>query len=189
MAFLIVVSHPEVIVDAGLPIPEWDLRPEGRARAARFAESPVMADARQIWSSAERKALTTAKILAARQGLDVAVDPRLSENDRSATGFLPPPEFEAAADQFFARPTESLRGWETAVAAQSRIVSALHDILASHKSTGDLVLSTHGAVGTLLWCHLSDSPIDRCHDQPSQGHYWRADLETLRPESGWRKMA
>lgn len=28
----------------------------------------------------------------------------MHENDRSATGFLPPPEFEAVANQFFANP-------------------------------------------------------------------------------------
>ena len=36
----------------------------------------------------------------------------LGGNDRSATGFLPPAEFEQVAKVFFAEPTRSVGGWE-----------------------------------------------------------------------------
>ena len=42
----------------------------------------------------------------------------LHENDRSATGYLPPNQFEAMADRFFAEPQASVLGWERAVDAQ-----------------------------------------------------------------------
>jgi hypothetical protein len=46
----------------------------------------------------------------------------MHENDRSATGFLPPDEFETVANRLFAEPLVSIRGWERAIDAQLRIV-------------------------------------------------------------------
>ena len=72
----------------------------------------------------------------------------MHENDRSATGYLPGPEFEATADRFFAEPQISVRGWERAIDAQARILGAVAETLARHPG-GDLLLVGHGAVGTL----------------------------------------
>ncbi len=76
-----------------------------------------------IVSSGERKAIETAEILATASGATVEIIEAMHENDRSATGFLAPPEFEKAADWFFAHPHESFKGWERAIDAQARIVS------------------------------------------------------------------
>lgn len=188
MGKLIVISHPEVVVDPNVPITEWGLNDVGCDRAEKFATSGIMASVRAIWSSTERKALDTASILARPQGIDVKTDARLCENDRSATGFLPPEQFEAAADAFFAAPENSYLGWETASDAQARILSAVTQISDGH-SDKDLAIVTHGAVGTLLWCHFSGTKIDRLFDQPGQGHYWSADLTTLRPDAPWHPIA
>jgi broad specificity phosphatase PhoE len=147
-----------------------------------------MASVTHIWSSTETKARETADLLAGPRDLPIAVDARLGENDRSATGFLPPPRFEAAANTFFADPKTSFKGWETASDAQAQIVRAVQEITTRHNG-GDLAIVTHGAVGTLLYCHLCGLPIDRVHDQPGQGHYWTADLTSLRPDHGWKAMA
>jgi broad specificity phosphatase PhoE len=187
MPSLLVISHPEVVVDPATPVTEWGLSAEGRRRARAFAGSDTFANVSHIHASTERKARDTAKLLAAPKGLPVGYDARLGENDRAATGFLPPPVFEAAADAFFAHPNVSYRGWERAVDAQDRIKTVLRDVLARHEGA-DLALVTHGAVGTLLWCRLSGAPIDRRFDQPGQGHYWRADLATLTPAHGWRSI-
>ena len=185
---LIFITHPEVVVDPDRTITDWALSGTGRRRAEAFAENPIMDTVAQIHSSAERKARETSDILSVAKGLPVSVETQLGENDRSATGFLPPTEFEAAADAFFAKPTTSFRGWERAVDAQIRIWRAVHRIVEGHGS-GDLAVVSHGAVGTLLWCTLLDQPIDRAHDQPGQGHYWCAKLDTLRPDHGWRPIA
>lgn len=181
---LIFVTHPDVIVDPACDVTEWRLSETGRARAQTFADSNIMTDVTHIWSSAERKAQETADILAARGGLVVNTDARLGENDRSATGFLAPPEFERAANAFFANPDQSFRGWERAVDAQDRIVRAVRGIVDRHHG-GDIVIVSHGAVGTLLYCALSGLPIDRRYDQPHQGHWWSADLAELIPKTGW----
>ena len=188
MPRLIFITHPEVIVDPLVPIERWRLSETGVRRMQAFAEDPVTADVTAIWSSAETKAREAAAILASRLGLAVKVDERLGENDRSATGFLPPDEFERAADAFFAEPTESFRGWERAVDAQQRVVTAVTSVLEAHTG-GDVAIVAHGGVGALLLCALLDRAISRDMDQPSQGHYWVATLPDLRVEHGWRPIA
>ncbi len=187
MGKLIVISHPEVVVAPDTPITDWGLSDIGRERTEKFAISSTMSSVGAIWSSTERKAFETAAVLAQASALRVNSDPRLGENDRSATGFLPPSQFEAAANAFFTAPETSFRGWETAIAAQRRVVEAVTSIVEVHDDK-DLALVTHGAVGTLLWCHLSSERIDRSFDQPGQGHFWTADLESLRPDFGWRSI-
>ncbi|WP_299695011.1 histidine phosphatase family protein [uncultured Tateyamaria sp.] len=188
MPKLIFVTHPEVVVDPDRPVTDWTLRDTGRARATAFASHSAVADVTHIWTSAERKARETADILAARRGIPVATHADLGENDRSATGFLPPDQFEAAADMFFAQPGDSFRGWETAQAAQARVVGATQTILSQHAGT-DLMIVAHGAVGTLLWCHLTGSAISRDHDQPRQGCYWVANLPDLTVHGPWQPIA
>ena len=168
-------------------ITSWRLSPSGLMRARHFSESKVLSNVSAIWSSAERKAVETAQCLSNRSALKIQIDPRLGENDRSATGFLPPEDFERAADAFFADPDQSINGWERALDAQKRITSALRDITTTHPG-GDLAIVSHGAVGTLLWCHLMGFPISRAYDQHSQGHYWTAPLSDLRPRSSWRSI-
>lgn len=111
------------------------------------------------------------------------------ENDRSATGFLPPAEFEAVADQFFARPDIGTRGWERACDAQARIVQAVEQVLPP-EPTGDILLVGHGAVGTLLYCHLAGLAIARDHDQPpGGGYFFTFDHRSRRVRHPWQPMS
>lgn len=127
-----------------------------------------------IYCSSEQKAIDAAAILAEHLGLAFEVVPELGENDRSATGFLPPDEFERVADQFFA--------------AQTRIVHAVEEIAARAKMPVAIV--SHGAVGTLLYCHLAGKPIDRRWDQPPNGggNFYRFTLSPREPHFWWRPI-
>jgi len=169
------ITHPEVVVDASVPVDQWSLSPAGRARAGRLDRLPWTAHLDRVISSAERKAVETAEILGTALRLTPEVDPALGENDRRATGFLPPEEFERVADAFFGSPGTSARGWETAVAAQRRVVEAVKRHTADRP--GSTAFVAHGAVGTLLWCDLQGVPIDRAHDQPGQGSCYAFDPE------------
>ncbi|WP_336033179.1 histidine phosphatase family protein [Geodermatophilus sp. FMUSA9-8] len=181
-----VVTHPEVRVDPAVPVPEWGLSDAGRARLAHLVALPWVPDLTRIVSSAERKARETAAALAEVTGLPVGVDPELGENDRSATGFLPPAEFEATADAFFARPAESVRGWERAVDAQARVVAAAARAAAG--AAGDVAVVCHGGVGTLLLCAVLGVPVDRRWDQPGQGSVWSYDPATGRGAGPWTRL-
>ena len=187
MPSLFFITHPEVIVDPECRIEDWGLSDAGRRRASHFVQSGFLSDVTAIWSSTELKAMETAGIFADHLELPVVTDPLLGENDRSATGFLPPTEFEAAADAFFAAPETSFRGWERALDAQNRIETATRRIVAQHHR-GDLAIVSHGAVGTLLYCTLKNLPISRAHDQPSQGHYWVASFPKLVPIHCWKSL-
>ncbi len=180
------VTHPEVAVDPDVPVPEWGLSPAGRARLEDLVSRPWVPGLTGVISSTERKARETAAALADAAGLPVAVDEELGENDRSATGYLPPAEFEAVADRFFARPHESVRGWERAVDAQRRIVSAVERVV--EDATGDVAIVAHGGVGALLLCSLLGVPVDRSYDQPGQGSWFRFDGATGRVAHGWRRI-
>ena len=136
----------------------------------RFAETLPRPDA--IWASTECKAIEAAGILAAHHGLPLQVHPGFDENDRSSTGYLPPDEFQHAADRFFADPHASFQGWERAIDAQARVVAAWQDIV---RNPGRTAIIGHGGTGTLLMCALAGLPIDRRHDAPRQGCHWTYD--------------
>lgn len=169
MTFGLYITHPQVQIDPQVPVPRWGLSEIGHARAQRAAQLPWARQLGRIVSSDEVKAVETAGHLAAAAGVSVEIAEHMHENDRSATGFLPAPEFEAAADWFFAHPAESFKGWERAADAQARIVSAISGILAAHDPAVPVAFVGHGGVGTLLKCHLLNRPICRGQDQPGGG--------------------
>src|SRR5687767_14166901 len=62
------ITHPEVVVDASVPVDQWSLSPVGRARAGRLGRLPWTAHLDRVIISAERKAVETAEILARTGG-------------------------------------------------------------------------------------------------------------------------
>lgn len=182
------LSHPQVVQDPVLPVPQWPLNATGAARVAALASSGALTGTDVIYSSTEVKAVETAAPLAAALNCPHHLVAAMGENDRSSTGFMPGAAFEAAADAFFAHPDKSYRGWETAHAAQERIVTAIGAALAKHPHQNILFVG-HGAVGTLLYCALSDLPIDRRYDQPAGGgNYFDFDANTRTPKGHWQPL-
>lgn len=183
------LSHPQVAIDPTTPVPSWSLNNIGRKRVAKLARSDALLGTKHVVSSAETKAIETATPLANALGCQLVVREAMHENDRSATGFLPRDEFESVADQFFARPFESIRGWETAIDAQARIVKEVCDCLA-HCVEGDVLFVGHGGVGTLLYCYLADVPISRTFDQGTGGGgcYYEFTPQLRKPPAGWKTL-
>jgi broad specificity phosphatase PhoE len=151
---------------------------------------PWISEVTAIYSSTEQKAIDGAAILAGHLSIGFQEVHDLGENDRSSTGFLPPEEFERVADQFFASPELSVRGWERAIDAQSRIVRAVERIAELDKADGAVAIVSHGAVGTLLYCHLAREPIDRRWDQPPNGggNFYSFTLSPRKVQSWWRPI-
>ncbi|RVD49575.1 histidine phosphatase family protein [Mesorhizobium sp. M8A.F.Ca.ET.023.02.2.1] len=188
MSIAYYITHPQVQIDATMPVPDWGLSDIGRARAHAMLDQPWIASIARVVSSGERKAVETAEVLGRHLDLAVQVRERMHENDRSATGFLPPPEFEAVADRFFANPHESIRGWERAIDAQQRIVSEVEAVLDAG-GAGDIALVGHGGVGALLLVSLGGSRISRDADQPAGGgNYFAYDIGARRLIHGWRPI-
>lgn len=186
---LIFLTHAEVDIDPNIPIPDWSLSSKGRARHEDFASSRIVSRVSSLYSSAERKAVEGAAPIAAALKIIPKAAPTLGENDRSATGFLAPEDFEQTADLFFAQPDTSIRGWERARAAQARIVSAVGTLDALDTATGDMMIVAHGAVGALLRCWLKNIEITRDEDQPAGGGcYFVTDTSLTQAPSDWSRI-
>ncbi len=167
--FGIYLTHPQIRIEPDVPVPRWGLSDMGIARSEKAAQCDWAKTLTRILSSDETKALETAAILARASGVEVEVLEHAGENDRSATGFLVPDEFEKAANWFFTNPEQSFHGWERAIDAQKRIVSTVSMVLERHDPKKPIAFVGHGGVGTLLKCHLAGLPIARRHDQPAGG--------------------
>ena len=191
--YALYVTHPEVVIDPRIATPRWGLSSLGRSRAERFANHPLVTDLTRLVSSTETKALELAAILAAGCGAPVDSGDKFDENDRRSTGFVPSVRFEALADALFAHPDESAEGWETARDAQRRVVGGFTDVLARHDVTKPIGFAGHGAVGTLLKCHLGGLAIARSEDQrrignPGGGNVFVVRLSDRKLLTDWIPM-
>jgi broad specificity phosphatase PhoE len=184
------ITHPNVVISRDVPVPRWPLSELGKQRMRAGLKQPWVRDVTSVYCSTEQKAIDGADILAQHLSLGFSRIEELGENDRSATGFLPPDEFERVADQFFASSEISVRGWERAIDAQSRIVRAVEGIAKTDKTSGAIAIVSHGAVGTLLYCHLAGEPIDRRRDQPPNGggNFYSFTLAPTAVHSWWRAI-
>ncbi len=189
MSRVIYLTHPQVLIDPNVPIPNWGLNDVGQRRVAAIATATSLALTTTVISSAEVKAIETAKPIAAAMGLGICIVPAMHENDRSSTGYLASDAFEQMADAFFANPDKSIKGWEPARSAQTRIVNEVHKTLRKAPK-GDVLIVGHGGVGTLLYCALASCDISRNHDQgPGGGGQWFSfDRTHLTPDGPWRPM-
>ena len=184
------LTHPQVVIDPAVPVPRWPLSEVGRRRAHLFADSLADGTVTAVWSSSEQKALDGGKIIAERLGVQHRIDPELGENDRSATGYITPPEFWEVVAAFFGKPDESVRGWETARHAQARIVTAMRRLARDEPTRGDIVVVSHGGVGELLMAHLQGVAIG-LQDKPqhSGGGCWiEIDKETFCVLTEWSNV-
>ncbi|MDB6095237.1 MAG: histidine phosphatase family protein [Verrucomicrobia bacterium] len=169
------ITHPNVQISAEVPVVRWPLSTRGRERMQAGLRQPWLQGVTAIYCSTETKAMEGAGILGGHLGIDPRSDFRLGENDRTSTGYLPPAEFESTADEFFARPDISVRGWERAVDAQSRVVLAVRELVAADPTGGAIAIVAHGAVGALLRSQLAGHEISRQWDQPANGggnYFW-----------------
>jgi broad specificity phosphatase PhoE len=143
------ITHPDVVIDPAIPVPQWPLSERGRHRMRNLLSRAWMAHVAAFYCSTEQKAVDGAAILSEALRMPFQQVAAFGENDRSATGYLPKAEFEATVDAFFARPSESIRGWERARDAQVRIVGAVEQIASTALSADPIAVVSHGGVGPL----------------------------------------
>lgn len=189
-----VVSHPEVQVDPAVPVPQWGLSDAGRARLRRLLEFPWARSAVLVASSAETKALQTARPSPrpavarctstrswGRTTAAARVSPRPRGSRRSPTPSSSNPGAACAGGR--PRPPPS-----SASCTPWTACSGERGSCPDPARTTSWVVATHGGVGTLLLCALRGIPVDRRHDQPGQGSWYRFDTVTGRVAEGWRRI-
>lgn len=170
MQRILYLSHPEVNIDPQTPVPEWKLSDQGRRRLVAATARGWPGRGWRIVTSPEVKAQQTAELLANAFALPLHIHPDMAEVDRSATGYVPHDQHKALADALFAHPDTGPMGWESANAATARITQAFQEVMA--EVSDNLLFIGHGAVGTFLWCALTQTPITRAADQRRGGSFW-----------------
>ena len=191
MATAYYFTHTQVRIDPNIPVRDWHLSDEGRARVLGALNQPWMSRVTRIIASSERRVVETAGIFAHRRGLPVSVNPGFDDSDRPLADFLPVAELDRVVGAFFANPDTCARpGWQTAADAQRRVVTALAAELAAKGDNGDLLIVGHGRIGTLLLCHLAGLPISRDHFQPTPGgNLFAFDRATRKVLFRWQIVA
>ena len=184
------ITHPNVIIDPAIPVPEWPLSPRGVKRMKALLAKPWVSNISAVYGSTEHKAIDGAQILAAHLSIEHEMLDDLDEIDRSSTGYLPQREFRATVDAFFASPDNSIRGWETACEAQQRIVRAVETVVDHDTSDQDIAIVSHGGVGALHLCHLKGCEISRREGQPGAdgGNYYCFDAQSGSLLHGWKPI-
>lgn len=190
MKLVYLITHPNVVINPEVPVPQWPLSERGQQRMKQLLSQPWIDNIGSIYSSAEQKAMDGARILAEHLAMEFDVINDLGEIDRSSTGYLPRTEHQIAADKLFRFPNQSIRGWETALAAQQRMVKAIHTLIENDKSTGDIAIVSHGGVAALYLCYLKACPIDRGYEQPGTkgGNYYCFEAQSKLLVHGWQPI-
>lgn len=108
---------------------------QAEALAAWLAEEGVEA----VYASPLRRARETAEPVAAKLGLTLGIDDRLSEYDADASSYIPIEELQASGDMRAVALPDDLPGF------QRTVVDGIEDLVA-HSTAGKAALVCHGGV-------------------------------------------
>jgi broad specificity phosphatase PhoE len=152
---LYLVRHGRTQPDPTTAAALWPLSEAGRAETVRLGAHPRWAEVAGFYASPEEKAIETARLLAAPHGQAPTILPKLREVERGSAFFA---DYDAAAREFFARPNESVRGWERAVDAGRRVAGCLEQI-GGRAGDHPVAVVSHGLALTLGLASLV--PLDQ----------------------------
>ncbi len=156
MARVILVRHGHPRREGKVPA-RWTLSAEGRRAVQALSYEAVWQPAQRIYSSPERKAKQTAKILAAARGIPVEIREDLREIQR-------PFEARGYEDKLRAfLKGETLPGWGSRDAAEARIRGSMEEIsrggidagVVSHALLFTLFLASTMGREPAFWLHHS----------------------------------
>lgn len=189
MPRIVFITHTDPAIDTAIPPQQWQLSEQGGIRIAGFAENPALRNVTNYITSAEPKAVAGGKILSEMTHKTVKAVLELGEVDRTESGYLSQEEFQKALDDFFNKPDLSAKEWETAAAAQQRIVHAVLGLALDFSQEKVIALVSHGTVGALLLAHIKGEKATRAHMQPTHegrvgGHFFEFDIKAL-PSEKW----
>ena len=145
---VILIRHSVPDIKRDVPAADWHLSAEGTTRARALAGRLHPSGATKVFTSAEPKAVETARALADEWGLAIEAVPGLQEHERPLAQLLSRDEFEQKIRELFTRPSDLVFGAETADQARRRFTMALMRLVT--RVTGDLVVVTHGTVMALF---------------------------------------
>jgi len=160
MMRLILVKHSLPLMEKDKPARYWNLSKNGSALAEKIATKLEHYQPRLLYSSAEPKALQTARVIGEKLGLDVIVIEGMHEHDRSNSPYYSNDEFNSLVRELFAKPNELIFGNETAAQALERFRMAVNSVL-KQQTDEDVVIVSHGTVISLFVSWLTG--VDAFH--------------------------
>jgi broad specificity phosphatase PhoE len=160
MAELILVRHSISQPNPEINSHEWGLSEVGREACKILAEKLRPYAIRQIYSSAEAKAVETGQILAACLDLSCETAPDLGETRREGIDFVANAvDFKEQVREAMRRPSERLFGEESFQAARERFVTAMELLLSEHPDE-TIALVSHGRVLSMVLAQFSgEDPV------------------------------
>jgi broad specificity phosphatase PhoE len=160
MAELILIRHSISQPHPEQNSHEWLLTDEGRAKCKIVAEKLRPYPIRQIYTSAESKAVETGKIVAEILELPSAIATDLGETKREGLDLMANlGDFKAQVREAMRRPDEKLFGEETFSEARERFLKEMNGLLAKHPNE-TIALVSHGRVLSMVLAQFSgEDPV------------------------------
>ena len=124
-----------------------DLSEEGRAQAARLPDALARYPITRVISSPQRRAIDTAKPVAAARGLTVEIEDRFAEYDRELPVYIPIEQIRAENPKEWARMAEGhLPSTVDEDAFRARVRAAVDHVAASAEHDDTVAVFSHGGV-------------------------------------------
>ena len=152
---IFLVRHAWPVVQPDRPQADWPLSAEGRASALSIGFSLRAEGIARVRGSTERKAADTAAAIAEALGAPCDTDADLGEvGGRNWVET----DYHAAVERFFASPSTSSDGWETATDATTRFTGAMDRFVRTLAGRAGLVVG-HGLVLALYMAAVGGRTI------------------------------
>lgn len=153
---LILIRHSISQPSPELNSHDWPLTDEGRAKCKILAEKLRPYPIRQIYTSAEAKAIETGQIIAEILDLPTAIAADLGETKRIGLDMnASVAEFKAEVREAMRRPDEQLFGEEGFSDARERFLNEMNRLVAQHPEE-TIALVSHGRVLSMVLAQFSD---------------------------------
>ncbi len=179
------ITHPSVNIDPNIPVNKWSISEEGWKQVRNLSDEPFWKEVDVIFASTEQKANKAAEYWSRKFNIPLTIVDGIEEIDRSSTGFLSE-DFWKVVDEFYAEPSERVRGWESANECLKRMISTIDNITKNNQGKNIAIVS-HGAVENLYACHIKGITPSHITGQTKIGSWFVLDLNTRKIISDWRE--
>ena len=154
MSYLFLIRHA-LTKKTEKPPETWPLSLTGQKDSVELAEKKFWRDVEIIFSSPESKAYSTAQPASRQWNIPIQINSCLREVHRP---YLVE-DYKTTVARFFSSPEKSIREWEPASQATTRIKECIRNILSIH-SKKNLAVVSHGLILTLFLADLENrNPI------------------------------
>ncbi len=147
-ADLIILRHAQTTIDFATPVSEWNITNRGMQDAQSIADTGVFDNVLRIYSSPEKKALSTAIPFAKRLGINVISKSGLAELDRGNEFHESKEQYVRCVNSVLSFPPEQVEGWESPHHALERFSQTIENIELEDEQS---LIVSHGIVMSLYF--------------------------------------